>query len=489
VKNNRLLLGAFALVLLVTLIVVAGFLPSRTSSESGSSQVPESKSPPPSDLVEDTGSGASAPAVARATTSSGVSPVAAQQVAPVASAAPALPLLPPGNLPSASGVLSPILPGPASSSASSAQAVVTSASTAFGIYRTPAEILAGKDLSDPVQRAMAASEMTDAEEARYAAVLAKAEQMGIPVRLEGPSHSVSALYDIREEGPLYRKTLNTNAAISTGANLLNTAPYGLNGQGMTVGVWDAARARTNHVELIGKVTVGDSTTANDDHSTHVAGTIAAKGVDPKAKGMGTNTLIKTYDWNTDYAEMTAAGAATAGDSAKLPISNHSYGYNATAADMGRYETECNTIDALAVGLPYYLVFWAAGNEQDTLTTLGGYQSITFNGLAKNIMTVGAADDAVTAGVRDVSKGTLAYFSSMGPCDDGRIKPDIVANGVDLYSCVATGTNTYDGTYSGTSMATPNAVGTAALLEQLYKTNFAGQLMRASMLKALMIHCR
>ncbi|MEY3481093.1 MAG: hypothetical protein RIQ71_1868 [Verrucomicrobiota bacterium] len=329
--------------------------------------------------------------------------------------------------------------------------------------------------------------MTDAEEARYAAVLAKAQQMGIPVRIEGPSHNLSVLYDIREEGPLYRKTLNTNAAISTGANLLNQAPYGLNGQGMTVGVWDAARARTNHVELIGKVTVGDSTTANDDHSTHVAGTIAAKGVDPKAKGMGTNTLIKTYDWNTDYAEMTAAGAATAGDSAKLPISNHSYGYNATAADMGRYETECNTVDALALSLPYYLVFWAAGNEQDTLTTLGGYQSITFNGLAKNIMTVGAADDAVTAGVRDVSKGILAYFSSMGPCDDGRIKPDIVANGVDVYSCVATSTNSYDGTYSGTSMATPNAVGTAALLEQLYKTNFTGQLMRASMLKALMIH--
>jgi len=355
--------------------------------------------------------------------------------------------------------------------------------------RKPSEILAGKDLSDPVQRAIAASEMADAEEARYAAVLAKADQMGIPIRIEGPSHNLQILYDIRDDGPLYRKTLNTNAAISTGANLLNTTPYGLNGQGMTVGVWDAARARTNHVELIGKVTVGDSTTANDDHSTHVAGTIAAKGVDPKAKGMGTNTLIKTYDWNSDYSEMTAAGAALATQGAtKLPISNHSYGYNATAADMGRYETECNTTDALAKGLPYYLIFWAAGNEQDTLNTVGnGYQSITFNGLAKNIMTVGAADDAVTAGVRDVSKGTLAYFSSMGPCDDGRIKPDIVANGVNVYSCVASNNTSYDGTYSGTSMATPNAVGTAALLEQLYKTNFSGQLMRASMLKALMIH--
>jgi hypothetical protein len=352
------------------------------------------------------------------------------------------------------------------------------------------EILGSSDLSDPATRAVVSAYMADREEARYQFVLAKANQMGVPVRINGPGHNVSILYDIRQEGPLYRKTLNTNAAISTGANLLNQTPYGLNGEGMTVGVWDAARARTNHVELAGKVTVGDSTTANDDHSTHVAGTIAAKGVDPKAKGMGTNTLIRTYDWNTDYAEMTAIGAATATQGAtKIPLSNHSYGYNATAADMGRYETECNTVDALALGLPYYLVFWAAGNEQDTLNTVGnGYQSITFNGLAKNILTVGAGDDAVTGGVRDVSKGTLAYFSSMGPCDDGRIKPDIVANGVNVYSCIASNNNTsYDGTYSGTSMATPNACGSAALLEQLYKSNFSGQIMRASMLKALLIH--
>ena len=351
-----------------------------------------------------------------------------------------------------------------------------------------AEILQSADLSDPAMRATVSAYMAEREQIRYQAVLARARQMGIPVRREGPGHNVSILYDIRPEGPLYRKTLNTNAAISTGANLLNIAPYGLNGEGMTVGVWDAARARTNHVELAGKVTVGDSTTANDDHSTHVAGTIAAKGIDPKAKGMGTNTLIRTYDWNSDYAEMTAAGAATATDGAtKLPLSNHSYGIGATNSDMGRYETECNTTDALANGLPYYLIFWAAGNEQDTLASLGGYQSITFNGLSKNILTVGAADDAVTSGLRDVSKGALAYFSSMGPCDDGRIKPDIVANGVNVYSCVATSTNSYDGTYSGTSMATPNAAGTAALLEQLYKTNFSGRLMRASMLKALLIH--
>ena len=360
----------------------------------------------------------------------------------------------------------------------------------FSIYRTPAAILAGKDLGDPEQRAIAASEMTDAEEARYEAVLAKARQLGIPVRMDGPGRRVQILHDIRGAEPLYRTTLNANAAISTGANLIRqTAPYNLSGAGLRVGVWDGGSVRNTHQEFrTNRVVKRNSTAANDDHATHVAGTIGATGVQASAKGMAPLVSIDSYDWTSDYAEMTAAGAATALDPTnKIPISNHSYGYNATAADMGVYETECETTDALALSLPYYLIFWAAGNEQDTLTALGGYQSITFNGLAKNIVTVGAADDAVTGGVRDISKGTLAYFSSMGPCDDGRIKPDIVANGVNVNSSISTSDTAYDATYSGTSMAAPNAAGTAALLVQLYKTNFAGQLMRSSMLKALMIH--
>jgi hypothetical protein len=496
-NNKKFPIGALVLLLVAVVVALAVLSLPHNKSKSTTLENPKAaSSQAPAPFGDESSSGAGANKVAGTSALPAGSAPLQQNVSSGSTASTSGPRG--ASVPASGNVRSMVLPAPTASAGSSGTAgnsASTSVSSSvggtvpsFSIYRTPAEILAGKDLSDPEQRAMAASEMTDAEEARYAAVLAKAEQMGIPVRIEGPAHNVQILYDIREEGPLYRKTLNTNAAISTGANLLNRTPYTLNGEGMTVGVWDEARARTNHVELVGKVTVGDSTTANSDHGTHVAGTIAAKGVDPKAKGMGTNTLVRSYDWNNDYAEMTAIGAATAAEgAAKLPISNHSYGYNATSADMGRYNAECTTTDALAKGLPYYLIFWAAGNEQDLFTSLGGYQSITYNGLSKNIMTVGAANDAVTSGVRDVSKGTLATFSSMGPCDDGRIKPDIVANGVSVYSCVATGTNTYDGTYSGTSMATPNAAGTAALLVQLYKTNFSGQLMRASMLKALMIH--
>jgi hypothetical protein len=81
---------------------------------------------------------------------------------------------------------------------------------------------------------------------------------------------------------------------------------------------------------------------------------------------------------------------------------------------------------------------------------------------------------------------MTYFSSWGPSDDGRIKPDVVANGWDLYSSSSSGDTAYV-SKSGTSQATPSAMGSAALLEQLYAREFSGQRMRASTLKALMIH--
>jgi hypothetical protein len=359
--------------------------------------------------------------------------------------------------------------------------------------RSIAGILKNADLSIPQVRARVVAEMSSLDERQQKAVLDKAAQLNIPVRIEGPGHKVSLLYDFLGDEPVYRTTLNINAAISTGANLLNQAPYGLDGTGVTVGLWDESRARTNHVELAGKVTIMDGVSANSDHSTHCAGTIAGKGVDVKAKGMGIATRINSFDWNSDYAEMTAYAAVTATQTNMLSISSHSYGVGLTNVAsvynpyLGVYEAEAANTDEVAYAAPYHLIFWAAGNEQADYTTRGGYQSITFNALAKNVITIGAADDAVTSGTRNPAVGTLAYFSSEGPCDDGRIKPDVVGNGVSVYSCVATSTNSYDGTYSGTSMATPNASGSAALLVQLYKSNFRGQIPKASTLKALMIH--
>ncbi len=89
-------------------------------------------------------------------------------------------------------------------------------------------------------------------------------------------------------------------------------------------------------------------------------------------------------------------------------------------------------------------------------------------------------------MRDPAKANISAFSSWGPTDDGRIKPDIVANGDGVHSSL-NGSNTAYGTLNGTSMATPNATGTAALLVQEYSRLFPGGAMRSATLKGLLIH--
>ncbi|WP_353948999.1 S8 family serine peptidase [Sporolactobacillus sp. Y61] len=69
-------------------------------------------------------------------------------------------------------------------------------------------------------------------------------------------------------------------------------------------------------------------------------------------------------------------------------------------------------------------------------------------------------EAFAAGATDNSD-QLAGFSLQGPSPYDETKPDVSAPGVNVYSSVPG--STYDGTYSGTSMAAPHVAGTAALL--------------------------
>ena len=407
-----------------------------------------------------------------------------------------------------------------------------------------ADILEGADMSDPVARQGAVAGIRALQEQRRNAGIARVRELGMPQRVERPDGAVQEVADVDENGvPVYLTTHNVNAAISTGANVLNAAPYDLRGtNALTLAVWDGGSARATHQEFAGRVSVRDGS-ASIDHATHVAGTMIAAGVVAAAKGMAPVAPLASYDWNSDKTEMTAAGAATASEAInstnKFLISNHSYGYisgwnyvaggtpyrvwewygngtNAASfeADFGVYNTYAQESDSLAFNAPYYLMFRSAGNERNNNPAAGqmvalspgntnvvaydpalhpagdgsyrgGFDTIGYDSVAKNVITVGSVLDAVTSGTRDLSKATPSAFSSFGPSDDGRIKPDVVANGEGLYSSLNSGDASY-GTYSGTSMSTPNAAGTAALIAQDYVRLF-GQAMRASTLKGLLIH--
>lgn len=390
-------------------------------------------------------------------------------------------------------------------------------------------------LRDPAMRQHRVDERAEVARVRREAAWASAAQRGLPVKGEKPGGGAFELIDFDGERPLYRATCNANAAISSGANLLWAAPYGVTGSGGTVGVWDASSARTTHQEYGGRVTTKDGSGATYDHSSHVVGTVCAAGIDAAAKGMAPSVRVDSYDWNNDNSEMTARGAAVPGEAGMINISSHSYGINSgwvytqtpvytwygsgtTAAGyedhFGQYNTYARDIDVLAYSLPYYLIFWAAGNDRSDnpatgnavalspggasvsydpalhppgdRTYKGGYDTVSYDGLGKNVLTVGALTDAVSGGLRSPGSALMTSFSSWGPTDDGRIKPDVVANGYYLRSTSYAGDTAYS-TMSGTSMATPSAAGSAQLLVHVFHTLFTNQVMRASTLKALLIH--
>jgi subtilisin family serine protease len=90
----------------------------------------------------------------------------------------------------------------------------------------------------------------------------------------------------------------------------------------------------------------------------------------------------------------------------------------------------------------------------------------------SIGTPGCVSCAITVGATD-KNDKLASFSSLGYTADFRIKPDILAPGVDIISCRANGTsmgtivNAYYTKASGTSMATPHISGLCALALQIH----------------------
>lgn len=342
----------------------------------------------------------------------------------------------------------------------------------------------------------------------------RAAELGIPMQINN-----ATLRSITPGGePMYDQPDNIISVESIGADSVKAGGglgLALTGAGQTLGIWEAfesagnAAVRTTHQEFGGRATLVDAG-GFSDHATHVAGTMIAAGIQTNAEGFCTGADLLCYDASNDLAEMDAAAQAIP----PVRISNHSYGtrtgwsrnpttfeweWNGGGANedwrFGAYTDETQAWDEVAYNNPFLSIFKSSGNDRGNgpgTMPVGpeedggadGFECIPTYGTAKNIITVGAVED-VFGGYSNPGSVFISSFSSWGPTDDGRIKPDIVANGVGLTSASDVDDNAYDDK-DGTSMSTPSAAGGAGLLLEHW-ANTLGGAPRSATLKGLMIH--
>lgn len=252
---------------------------------------------------------------------------------------------------------------------------------------------------------------------------------------------------------------------------------GFTGSGMIIGVMDAGFNSVNIMDVFDSLFMDNRVLGTRDfvqpgnnvyngnlsvHGTMVLSTMAGNspgqivGTAPHASYF----LFRTEDATAEYLmeEYYWVQAAEYADSLGIDILNTSLGYTRfdnpaedhTYADLNG-DTTPITIGADLAAKKGMLVINSAGNE-------GGnpWHYISAPADGDSVMAVGAVD----------ANGAYAYFSSVGPTADGRIKPDVVTQGFNAYvASVPSGISVA----SGTSFSSPILTGAAACLWQANPT--------------------
>jgi serine protease AprX len=312
------------------------------------------------------------------------------------------------------------------------------------------------------------------------------------------------------------KTSNDNARKLLSIDSANPGlALGLEGKGQIVAIADTGLDQ-KHPDFAGRIAgivpLGRPNDASDPdgHGTHVAGSVAGDGTASGGKIQGTAPKARIFfqsvmdangdlgglpvDLNDLFEEAYLKGAR---------IHNNSWG----AATPSMYTINSTEVDEFVAKRRDMLIVIAAGNEGMGARNANAAQgfvdwlSIGSPASCKNALTVGASrSDRTSGGYAALTWGqawpndfpfppianektsgdpeSLAAFSSRGPCDDRRIKPDVVAPGTNIVSTKSSTAplshfwgpfpgNSQYAFMGGTSMATPLVSGCAALVREYF----------------------
>lgn len=207
------------------------------------------------------------------------------------------------------------------------------------------------------------------------------------------------------------------------------------------------------------------------HGDGVAGILAGAGnFNPMNRGMAAGADIHALDYQADHLDSTMHLFFNEG----VLVTNSSYSNGCN----GGYTTITETVDQQIFNNPTLLHVFSAGNSNNNDCGYGaGDQWGNITGghkIGKNVI--------ATANLN--ADATLVASSSRGPASDGRIKPDIAANGRNQ---VSTDPNNEYSPFGGTSAASPGIAGITAQLHDAYRQLNGGETAESALLKSVLMN--
>lgn len=257
------------------------------------------------------------------------------------------------------------------------------------------------------------------------------------------------------------------------SNLDTQTSAGRNYTGLNIGVLCRDDGIVGpHIDFEGRIDNSQASGTNQSHGDGVSGIMSGAGnLDPSNRGMAAGSMLYVVNYQSHFLDGPTVSLINSGD---VLITNSSYSDGCN----GGYTTVTRTVDTQTKDLPNLLHVFSAGNSNGNNCGYGaGSQWGNITGGHKQGKNVIA-----TANV--FFDGSLVSSSSRGPAHDGRIKPDISANGQNQIS--TNENNTYQ-SFGGTSGAAPGIAGVSAQLYQAYSEANGDVLPQSALIKAALLN--